>query len=750
MPQKANMLFVRNINSTAIAYFLITNDTTISYANFITAPKEFRNILFETVPTYPLDIIQIYRPEFYFFHKCNSLIDVSLNFNVVLNPKDVPELLKACKSFVSVFFIDDVENISSIIQDIKQKDNTYFTILNDKSELQYDKSDLCYFSHALQLIEYIKRDIESILPNEYLQIIKDAKLKKDSVEKIPIFKGAHVNFFILSQISGNYWKFKERVSGYSQEYLNDKSSEIIKNTAQGIDTDSRLSLFRSQFEDIDKIYSENSLGIAVTDIDSKYPPLIVAAPFQNPQADKLSKIYGIELPEEIHELLYAEQNKNYVYTEKTNKEFKEYVYRKGSILARFTHSRTCYIDLMLYLHSTFTFSPSIRFPIIGKSIIKELSYLQPKTRNQLEGNKLNKTIKKFGKKLNELILNKKIEEYISKRNSQIVVISDLPFEWLEINHLPIAYTHDICRLPETNLKNVASYFNQNNNICYVIPENIAQRTLVIFGVPENEPEFQKAMELSISECKRLNIRYKKCLTVNDFISEVKEFRPEFLIIDCHGNFNEEDLSSYLNIANEKLTHEHIVNNELYVPIVFLSACVTSPTYGYVHSIVNAFFTTGSFCVTSTYLPINITNGTITYLRALWHLDNSAKNGDYANWLSYISMVIRSSFINLIVKKISERKRFQSTQNQKKLDKIIAELDRIKDLTVTFPKRRETFEKMDILLNNIDENLRFEFKKIMQENLLYTHIGRADLIKFQSWLSRKNIKLNQFKTFTTEE
>ena len=63
-----------------------------------------------------------------------------------------------------------------------------------------------------------------------------------------------------------------------------------------------------------------------------------------------------------------------------------------------------------------------------------------------------------------------------------------------------------------------------------------------------------------------------------------------LIFDCHGDFEEKDLSSYLVVDDKNdilLTGEDIINNNISAPIVFISACSTMPNYGYVNAILLA-------------------------------------------------------------------------------------------------------------------------------------------------------------------
>lgn len=294
------------------------------------------------------------------------------------------------------------------------------------------------------------------------------------------------------------------------------------------------------------------------------------------------------------------------------------------------------------------------------------------------------------------------------------------------------------------------HYSFNNNFQYVIPKNIRDKTLVLFGSSAHEVEFLAMNNLVVDECKNLKIKTYVCKSIKDFISIIKLEKPELLIIDSHGGFEQKTLSSYLIINDEKLTSEIIIKNKIHVPLVFLSACTTNPTYGFVNSITNAFFSGGSFSVTTTFLPISIVNGSLTYLRLLRHLDSVATNGDFPNWLSYISHITRTAFFSDIVFQLSNQIVKRSKNKQKTILDILNKLDKIKDNTVSFPSRRATFEQLNQELNKLDKDLRISFESFIHENLLYSHLGRSDLIKFQSWIDRKIIKRNKLFSKTTHK
>lgn len=757
-------IFRRNHYITSIAYYYLTEKSGFGYRDYVTIPEEFRSGITKLVPTLPTDFLQVFNTLKFFRHKCNEVSATSLNFNV-LYYDDVPDFIDRPLDYnIKVFLLDKKRGGEhAIMSRLAQLENTYFTFLKEEPALEEEITrsypDL-YFNDALELIANIKRDKSAIINtfqksginnNSNLGQLNDFVENEQEIpaalERITLFKGAQSNFFIKNQITSNYWQHKDAVD-YPEEVIETKRKEFMIDPAQGRATFSRLNNLNEQIAAIDEVHKENALPSPVSDIDYLLKPLIIALPFHNPQQNKLSGLFDVQLSKEVQKLANTEQDKNYIFRGTTDSEINEgegnlvleFELRKhAAVLSSLLVPRVQYMDFIAYLHATFTLSPILRLPFIGKVIKKELAFLKPGTKNNLKGTRLNKTISAFGERLNKLLLVDGLEKTLSRRDGQVVAVSDLPVEWLKIKGLPFSLTHDICRIPETNLRTPMNLFGLNNNFQYVVPKDIRDKTLVLFGAPETDVEFQAVNAVVREECARLGIKTIDCKSVNEFMSAIEEEKPELLIIDCHGEIDYDTLSSYLLINNEKLSAEMLLERKIQVPLVFLSACSTNPNFGFVHSIANAFLFNGSFSVSTTFLPISIRNGSITYLRLLLHLDQTARNGDFPNWLSYVSHITRTSAFTNLWLRLEEQLNKLSVNKRKDTDKILTSLDKIKDKTVSFSTRRATFEKIDQLLNELSKNVRLSFQSIMHENLLYSHIGRSDLISFQSWMERKQEK-----------
>lgn len=105
-----------------------------------------------------------------------------------------------------------------------------------------------------------------------------------------------------------------------------------------------------------------------------------------------------------------------------------------------------------------------------------------------------------------------------------------------------------------------------------------------------------------------------------------------------------------------------------------------------------------------------------------NLNKAAHKNIHLNWLSFISHLMRTSYIHAPIGK-------KENLNLKK-----ETLDTLSELSVQsmfFGKRREVYEK----LNNKEftKSLNYNYEYIIPHYLMYSTLGRADIILFKSSL-----------------
>ena len=722
----------KNRSASVIQYYIIThNDDT----NFIHIPQEFHNCLI-TLRKFPKDLIQISQSlEFYEMTTCSKLyqgLDLYILDSDLLKKSTGNTTIKefvtyySGKENIKVFLINEqISNLDQIIDQLNCLDGICFflpfNLKNNKIKESFKSRSIenvfDFFDKLKQYEGRIKSNL-SHLSQDYQELEFDVKVADNlkGYDEYKHFLPAANNFFILNQISRNFW---------SRESSDELSSpeETVK---REFDNKDRWKILLDKVNKIDYIKHQlydNNICKGVNFYDNYYESIILIFPFQNPRFKSLLSTKSRSKNDQLlFKVLTTEQNIDF----KSSIEFSQKVSDKKAMkLMRISaikeQERFAYLDALGYLHSSFQYSPVIRFPLLGKSINKHLAFFKPERKN-FSKESPRKTIWKFGDELERKTITSTVSDYLRARNGQIFAISDLPIEWLQLDKVPLCFSHDVCRLPETNYRSLLNKYIVNQRFTTIIDENILEKTLVILGASSTDgedEEFKKWYNYVYDLSKKLKFKIVNADSKNDVIKAVNENKPDLLIFDCHGDFDEKTLSSFLWINNEKLTGEDITSNNVSAPLVFLSACNTNPNYGYTGLIADAFFEAGALSVTSTFLPINIDEGSILYIRLLNNLSYASNKSVHQNWLNFISHLIRTSIIQRSF--YNRHKTGPLTKDQR------GNLSEMQSKSMVFGERREIYQNLN--LEGIQKN----------EFLFYSQLGRPDLILFNSWLEERKIK-----------
>lgn len=546
-----------------------------------------------------------------------------------------------------------------------------------------------------------------------------------------VFTPTRVNTQIFNSMLGNW--------GYAHEHSDEELSRLaIKATKEALKGKHSFSRQQELLDQIANMYAieyqiAHNIGHMNTFEDQFYSPLIIAAPYNSIEMRKpfTLKSYVNVQERKCAEMLNAVMNFDYTenYTvdiaEKDipNKDIVLYL----AIQKQFVTPRMEFFDIVGLLHSSVRFSPYLRLPVLGKNINSELTFVNIKGVNKLtDSKKANKSIRKvmerIGKKMADLVFSPSCQKMIHMRASQIVAMTDLPIEWAMIDGVPLAFSHDVCRLPETPIPSLLSIYEQATLSPYVIPKDIIKRTLVIFG--NRDDAFVESQKEVLTLSRLLGFHIATCLSVESFEKALKEFKPQLLIIDAHGDVDEALCQSFLWIGNERLTGDIVVNRELSAPLVFLSACKTCTTCNTVSTIGNAFFEAGANAVTTSYMPVYVKEATWLYTRLLRLLNEAAKMPVHKNWLAFMAYLQRTSYIQALVTEAKEN-------NKEKIKEAdLKELISLTTNSMLFRNRKQIYKK----LNHTDlvHRTRVDFNNVIPHYLMYSTLGRADLIRFESY------------------
>lgn len=560
---------------------------------------------------------------------------------------------------------------------------------------------------------------------------------KDFYDTGDHFSPTRVNTMTLNSMVGN-WNYSIDLS--KDEYIKGvgESSKKAFDNKNGFD---RQDLLLSQVE---KMYALHNRTIKeMSDNkglpDQQIPPLIIAAPYiskdmsmpVNPR--NFTSDDDIKKAKLLHKVMNVFYTHNYTLDINVKPEEKEDMLTIYPALQRFfLEPHMSFLDMVSALHCSIMFSPYLRLPLMGSNINAELSFVgivglnrlvrSPKTIRNIK-----KVMERVGKKITDVSLSPKAVNLLKRVPCQIVAITDLPIEWTMIDGVPLGFTHDVCRLPETPIPSLLAQYEECSLTPYTIPKDIIEKTLVVFG--NEEPEFVKAQESVIKLQEKLHFQIRKCLTIKELEESLKELRPQLLIMDCHGNVDPQTHQSYLMLGNEKLTGDDVVRKSLACPLVFLSACNTYTTYNTVATIANAFFQAGASSVITSYMPLDVYEGTKLYSRLLNNLDYASKHCVHRNWLAFISHLQRTSYIQSIMD-IAISKGISPSQDD------LNQLSILSSLSMIFQNRRKLYK--DLINTPLAKKYNITYDNVVPHYLMYSVIGRADLIRFECYLEDKEL------------
>ena len=701
----------RNSFKTDIVYIVLIDEYDKNQLPFL-FPQNVNSSSLDFIKFFPKNLFQIESPEYYLINELNDIKSKPYRISF-FKRTDITEIIKFIKNTqnLKVILLEDEKD--KVLKSKLEKQNNFLTrILNvDTSEFGYE------INSFLDRLILEKNEIFKALKiknnvNEYLNI----NLEISKLKKYDYFIPTKNNFLIYNNLIGNF-SFKYDTE---EDIVEKDSKKALKEN----NSFNRLNLYLKQIESFDflsKTYDKVTYPLPYK-FDVK--PIIFCLPFNNPDILDFFPEKGDKDLKKRIATIQVEQTTNYINIFETNSDkyitSEHIAFNSG---AQFIKQKLHFLDSIGFLTSSFNFSPYVRFPLLGKSIYRELSFIAPQHFHKFltlkSQNKISDTIFKIGDKISTKILSEKFKKNLSKRNSQIICISDLPVEWVTINKIPLSFTHDITRLPETTHNNLIQSYAFNSLLDFEVKQDIIKRTLVIVGT--EDIEFKKWRKLIDKSSKEKGFTVKTCLTVKDFVKTVLEFKPDFLIIDSHADFNSTNKQTFIKIGNEELTHDDIIENLITIPLVFLSACGTSPTYGTFNPIANAFLQMGAKSVTSTYLPVDIDSSTMIYFTILNNLDSVAKKGSFNNWLEYICYNVRSSLLHRTFNPLLD----ESPEYEKIYHDLIQKI-------LYFKERSYIFNEVQKIQQQIPKKIFNQNKSKVYEFLYYTNIGRGDLVLFEKY------------------
>lgn len=738
-----NILPLRDMMNAEIRYYLITERNPLSKANFFPPMCGSSQPLVSYLGRYPQSLWHFLSGSDYYSAIIRHQINAGYFFGVIYSDTLQEHIADINRhKGIQLFLINlesegEVEKIVKVLLE-NHIENSYYQPFY-MSSLTLESLPNYIHSHD-DFLKVLFDITQEHIPRHMLPFcvpISAGELKRDC-----FFVPAQVNMFTSQCIWGNWGVFladDEMTKRQSIKIAKTESETAIKNQ----NTFDRQQLLVDQIAEIDfaqKISYKTGAAIYPGLGVPLFSPLILCAPFNSPLIKKMNEITKDDdetiksMKRAVRNVLETEQTSNYNHATLVDdeKDNPQELIRLGALYSK---RRMCFFDNVGHLHSNIKFSPYIRLPLIGKSIYSPLSTIGPNAGRQLisggKAIKIHKKVKEIGEILSTKLMSPELRVAIKSRDCQVVAISDIPIEWTLIDGVPLGFSHDVCRVPESPNGGILSQYIDSKFNPMDIPEDILSKTLVVFGA--TEPQFAIYQQYVVELSQRLGFKTCVCTSAEQLKSSIDIHHPLFLVIDSHGGVDEGELSTFLMLGDEKLTGDVVIDKGIYAPLIFLSACSTAPTYTPMNIIANAFFQAGAKVVTSSYLPLNIDTSSITYIRLLNQLSQCSTEGIHCNWLAFISHILRTSCV-------------MQPYNRARMEGLLREHERTQEQSelmaesMLFSNRRAVYAKIS---DGVDfGEKKYNIYDASPEYLFYSNLGRSDLIYFASYKKRHAKRVEQ--------
>lgn len=405
----------------------------------------------------------------------------------------------------------------------------------------------------------------------------------------------------------------------------------------------------------------------------------------------------------------------------------DYKYADNDGNKQYFKARSIFNDLIGLINASYRFSPYIRLPFIGNENNKTLGF------PSFDSAKIVQKIIEGDSSIEiENIISDELKQYLFNCRKQIVAISDFPIEWLAIDGVPLCFSNDICRIPELPYNNAINETIKATNLNYIVPNDILQHTLIIFG--NDDTDFKEWQEKFPDIFKVQLFKTVRCNNKKEFFDTINKYSPQLLIIDSHGG--EEDENTVICIGDDIIFPDDIVKNiKTNIPLVYLSCCSLNPLIKNYNSVANAFIEVGSISVSSSLLPLDIEESSITYIRLLYMLSHIKEMPYFANWLAFISHINRTSYCTSIIEMqlsptISNELKNEATKENAR-NKVTKNGDEFREIgkeLLHYENRRSVFQKMKYIY---EARLSRKKDKLFPHFLRTLNLGRGDLVFFEA-------------------
>lgn len=312
----------------------------------------------------------------------------------------------------------------------------------------------------------------------------------------------------------------------------------------------------------------------------------------------------------------------------------------------------------LFLYTTLSQSnPYIRTRNVATSkIYEKLEAIRSKNIEEITPNEITSMVKTIGKYISKSIFNTKnnLHNLINKYCDHLTVISDLPVEWIEINHIPLYVRGDVSRIPITPGDNILRVMQNNHIYNHICQNNL--KILVVNALNEKEKSYYNGKKLKDKIVRFIPERFIMYVVVKnkqEYLETIKRERPQILIHFGHGGYDltgqksSSAMSGILKINEDLLIANELNEIDYCPPIVILGACLTEVVQGPIYNIANTFLANGTTSVIGTFMPVYddyILEFITCLMKKMWEVLKESSCNQERKWADIIRLVRREMYL----------------------------------------------------------------------------------------------------------
>lgn len=254
--------------------------------------------------------------------------------------------------------------------------------------------------------------------------------------------------------------------------------------------------------------------------------------------------------------------------------------------------------------------------------LKRLDCIISKNEKYHKAKDINLIINNVGQKIGNQIFNEtnNLERIISSHAKNLILVSDLPTEWVQIRGVPLYLAKNMSRIPITPGDNLVSFIQRSQNEFNICSSNL--RIKVINALNENDVLFEYGEKLYEILDYRLGnnveIKYYHAKTKDQYLSILNSDPSTILIHFGHGTYNRWNSSNKdyegkmvggLLINSCVIDDNTVYSYDLetigsFPPITILGACTTEVSQGPIINVANTILSNGGLSVIGTLASVN--------------------------------------------------------------------------------------------------------------------------------------------------